>query len=182
MVPIQVGPAVSIASRYEAACHSPSDISEHLPTFVQLVRDTDARVVIELGVRNAVSTLGWLTGLAETGGHLWSVDSIPHSAEFDDPGWTFLQGDDRWPDILNALPATADIVFVDTSHEYEHTCQEIKLYAPRVRPGGCMVFHDTEVAEFGVRRAVDEWVESDGFVAEFHDNCYGLGIVWMPDA
>lgn len=155
-----------------------SDILDHLPRFVDLVRTHEYTKVIELGVREGVSTVAWLEGLRGTGGHLWSVDIDFAPFEVEN-GWTFIRGDDRSEDVLNALPDAVDVVFVDTSHEYDHTATEIALYSPRIRTGGCMVFHDTEVENFGVKPAIEEWVEREGLRVDWYEDSYGLGVVWL---
>lgn len=153
--------------RYEKTFAINSDIKDHLPFFVELCVTHNIQTVIELGVRGGVSTAAWLWGLEQTGGHLYSVDIDPAPYEADN--WTFIQGDDLL--IADQLPAEADIIFVDTSHTYEQTKAEIDLYLPRVKK--FMLFHDTDVPEFGVRPALDEktpgWVERPG--------SNGLGIV-----
>jgi cephalosporin hydroxylase len=57
------------------------------------------------------------------------------------------------------IPASIDLLFIDTSHLYDHTMAELKRYAPRVRPGGWIVFHDY-VSFAGVSRAVGEFLAS----------------------
>ncbi len=112
---------MNLAERYAEVCRRPYDIVEHLPTFVQMVRDLEATRVIELGVRAGVSTIAWLYALQGVG-HLWSVDGAPPVCdEFGndllgdlmDPcsrstsraeGWTFFLGWDNEPDILAELP------------------------------------------------------------------------------
>ncbi len=170
---------MTVAQIYAYNVDTPSDINEHLPTFVQLCRDTRAQKVIELGVRDGVSTVGWLYGLEQTGGHLWSVD-VSGKPAFDSDNWTFIQGSDIDPGVFGQLPSDADIVFIDTSHEYQHTVDEIAIYSQRVRPGGHMVFHDSAVAEFGVKQAIDEWVARDDLDVVFHENNNGLAVVWLP--
>ncbi len=58
------------------------------------------------------------------------------------------------PQALAGLPAQADIVFIDTTHQFEQTCAEIESYAPRLAPRGCLVLHDS-ISIVGVRRAVE---------------------------
>lgn len=178
---------------FEHLCETPSDINEHLPTLRDLVVKLDARKVIELGVRTGVSTVAWLTGLQDTDGHLWCVDvgTAPpmvtsHSR------CTFVQGDDLSEDVLGQLPDEVDLVFVDTDHRYQLTVDEIATYKHRVRPGGCMVFHDVAVETFDhhdgteppfpVRTAVAEWAEADGLTVERWENNHGLAVVWIPEA
>lgn len=159
-----------LAHRYEVLCATPSDINEHLPTFVAAIEELHAKTVVELGVRYGVSTIAWMYGLKGTGGHLWSVDcSFPVPANplsdvgcdnvnlLDPQGelgvneqWSFLLGYDTWPETLNMLPKkNVDIVFIDTNHVYEETLVELDLYYPRVRKGGRIFLHDTAIEVTG---------------------------------
>lgn len=162
-----------LRDRYETLCRTPSDIHEHLPTFVAAVEALDARRIIELGVRYGVSTIAWLYGLhcKEHGnGHLWSVDCsfpVPANPQSDvgcdninllDPQgplgvvdyWSFLLGYDTWPQILDMLPQDdVDIVFIDTNHVYEETLAELELFYLRVRRGGRIFLHDTAIETTG---------------------------------
>lgn len=177
---------MNLADLYAVQCATPSDIFEHLPTMVRLVEETRAEHVIELGTRTGVSTIAWLHGLESTGGRLTSIDidARPPIGEWD--RWTFVQGDDTDPDIYSNL-APADIVFIDTSHHYQHTCTELRLYRWLVKPGGLIVLHDTELpwpegasrrdGAFPVKRAVTEFCAEYGYQFDNHPNCWGLGIV-----
>ena len=188
-----------IEDAYRHASATWSDIYEHLPTLVDLTLELDARTVIELGVRTGNSTAAWLWGVEQTDGLVWSCDVAEPPAwlrQFH--RWTFHLGDDLDPETLSRAPAEADILFVDTSHRYLHTVAEIGAWSPRVRPGGAVVFHDTEVETFGadvhepgseppfpVRKAVDEWtgaMSEAGCQAEVehHPNNHGLTIVRLP--
>jgi predicted O-methyltransferase YrrM len=57
--------------------------------------------------------------------------------------------------VMAALPEKIDIVFLDTSHAYPATRDEILAYAARLTPAGCLVLHDSTSAS-GVRRSVQE--------------------------
>ncbi len=57
--------------------------------------------------------------------------------------------------VLRVLPAQADVIFLDTSHAYPETRDEILAYIPRLAPGGCLVMHDS-VSASGVRRSLLE--------------------------
>lgn len=173
---------MDIASLYERVAAQRSDIQEHLGTFVSLA--LQAEKVIELGTRGGVSTVAWLYGL-EDHGHLWSVDiSPPPKLTF--AHWTFIQGDDCSREVLDQLPADVDVVFVDTSHAYEHTLRELDLYVPRVKPGGRVLLHDTELESpdglvdeppFPVKKAVEEFCAAHGLTWTNSPNCWGLGEV-----
>lgn len=175
-----------LRTKYDELCSTPSDIYLHLPRFVALVEELNAQHVIELGSRSGVSTVAWLYGLAKTGGHLTSVDLDPAPQIGTWSHWRHLQGSDVSPEIAGQLKP-ADIVFIDTSHLYEHTRWELSLYQWLVKPGGVIVCHDTELARpedappghplFPVKRAVTEFCEANGFEWTNHPDCWGLAVI-----
>jgi cephalosporin hydroxylase len=176
---------MTLQDLYTEQCATPSDIYLHLPRFVQMVTELNAQHVIELGTRTGVSTIAWLYSLEQTGGRLTSVDidEKPAIGEFDH--WTFIQGSDLDPDVISQLDE-ADIVFIDTSHLYEHTVQELAMYRFLVKPGGLIVLHDTMLEHpegaplrprFPVRLAVEEFVAENQFEYMNIPECWGLGIV-----
>lgn len=192
-----------LRERYLRLCEEPSDINEHLATFVKAVVNTEAQTVIELGVRYGLSTIGWLYGLNATGGHLWSVDcswpvTAPGAVEnlLDPQGplgvcenWTFILGYDTWPATLDALPNQCDILFIDTNHVYEETLIELELYYPRVKRGGRIYLHDTAIETTGnattpqppfpVKTAVEEFCRDHNLRFENVTNCSGLGTIYV---
>lgn len=181
------GDELSLAARYEQACRTPSDIHEHLPMFVELVDQIDARHVLELGTRSGISTIAWLYAL-DGRGTLTSVDLSERPDIGDYDHWTFIQGDDEDPAIVRQVSTpTPDIIFLDTSHHWQHTRRELATYRWVVRPGGLIVCHDTEVARpehapigdpaFPVRKAIEEFCEVNGFTWVNVTGCNGLGIV-----
>jgi predicted O-methyltransferase YrrM len=195
-----------LRERYEMLCAADTDVSEHLPTFVQAVNDVplDRFVrVIELGVRYGVSTIAWLYALQDRG-QLWSVDcSFPveeptlHVDLLNPQGplgvcdhWLFLLGYDTWFEVISALPKKeVDIVFIDTNHVYEETMVELDLYHSRVRSGGHIFLHDTAIEvtgnattpqpPFPVRTAMEEFCQMRNLRYTNVDNCYGLGTIYV---
>ena len=64
------------------------------------------------------------------------------------------------------LDGSLDFVFIDADHSYEGCSADIRLWAPKVRPGGLLCGHDYGHVrpEFnGVIRAVDEAFEANGW-------------------
>jgi predicted O-methyltransferase YrrM len=123
-----------------------SDIQEQMP----LLRDTARRywkpTIIELGTRTGESTSAFLAGASATGGYVYSVDMGPSTHEWLDTGlWHFLSADDMSDVAAEWLPGECDILFIDTSHRYGHTLDELRLYVPRVKPGGMVLMHDVEL-------------------------------------
>ena len=176
---------MTLAELYAEQCATPSDIYLHLPRFVEMVDELKAKHVIELGTRTGVSTIAWLHALEGTGGRLTSVDIDERPPIGEWPHWEFIQGDDTDPEVITRL-APADIVFLDTSHLYEHTVVELRLYRWLVKPGGLIVCHDTELPLpegapprplFPVKTAVREFCEQEGFQWLNYPDCWGLGVI-----
>lgn len=98
------------------------DMAPHVPTLKALA--AKAKVVVEFGVRGAVSTWAMLEGLPQDG-QLIGVDIDPNApiprAVRRDPRFTFVVGDSMEVD----LPAHADLVMVDSSHEFTQTVREL---------------------------------------------------------
>jgi predicted O-methyltransferase YrrM len=66
-----------------------------------------------------------------------------------------LLGKSTEPAVVAGLPNKIDILFIDTSHTYRDTLDEILLYSSRLAETGCMVLHDS-ISFPGVRRAISE--------------------------
>ncbi len=145
-------------------------MAPHYRTLIQLARD--CTTIVEWGVRGGVSTWAFLDGLPPDG-RLYSVDIVdcvvpPRVSG--DPRWTFVVGDDLDPEVRAQIPATADLVFIDTSHTYEQTVAELGIvldYAPRK-----IVMHDVNQPQ--VRQAVDEFCARTGWRIAAYEDPYGL--------
>jgi predicted O-methyltransferase YrrM len=134
-----------------------SDIHDHLGTLYYEALTAQPRLIVELGTRGGLSTRALLAAAKETNAHLLSVD-IEDCSAIDLPAplrerWTFVRADDvafagepfsAFCERRN-LPAVADVIFIDTSHEYQHTKAELAAWVPRLAPDGVMLFHDTNM-------------------------------------
>lgn len=47
--------------------------------------------------------------------------------------------------VLDAVPSGIDILFIDTMHTYDQAKMEYDFYAPKVRPGGVILFDDVSI-------------------------------------
>jgi len=150
--------------------------------------------VLELGVRGGVSTLALLLAAKKVNGHLWSIDINPCVAAVKtvyDNGlsdfWTFMQGDDR--KLLRQTKFNPmDLIFIDTSHEFEHTLFELTICDNILSKNGVMLLHDTNVAIYpGVMQAVNlflvlpECSRKKGYVFEELGTGCGLGKLTKKD-
>lgn len=187
---------------YGARRLTPSDIWEHLPFLHDTALSYERPKIIELGVRTGNSTSALLAAAEEGGGHLWSVDIIVPPvpvAWLDDEAWTFLHGSDVHPEIVRRIKEDTapgvDVLFIDSSHEYEHTLEELRTYVPMVRPGGVVLMHDTEATEQppfanegarkiaeNVTRAIEAYCAEMGLTWESRHGCGGLGVINIPEA
>jgi predicted O-methyltransferase YrrM len=157
-----------------------SDIYAHLPTLYYLTVDKAFRDVLELGTRTGESTIVLLAAVRETSGHVTSIDmqTCPETrrrVQEEDLAnyWTFIQSDDLSLD----WKAPIDHLFIDTSHEYLHTKQELEKFEPLVRSGGAITLHDT-TSHLEVWRAISEYFEGrkDVRIRRFlHNN--GLAVI-----
>lgn len=173
---------------YAARCERGSDIQQHLPRLRALASLPAVRV-LELGVRSGNSTAAFLAAADEWGGSVVSVDVVTPTVppEFWKSGcWAFHKGSDI--DLRPQLAGPWDVVFIDTSHHYQHTLDELWAYADTVVDDGCIVLHDTELRspedmpatdpEFPVRAAIDRWLaDNPDWSAEFVTGCYGLAVL-----
>jgi predicted O-methyltransferase YrrM len=166
----------------------PTDIHQHLLTLYNLVTGMQAKTVIELGVNTGESTVALLEAVAATDGILTSVDvqdlpqTRPMLESYGLTGrWQFHMMDDItfgreiWP-----KEKLADLIFVDTSHQYAQTKREIEVFEPILRPGGIMVFHDTVSFYDGVQKPINEFLKTHKWPYENKTNCNGLGILRKP--
>jgi hypothetical protein len=69
--------------------------------------------------------------------------------------------------------ASLDFVFIDADHSYEGCKRDVEMWARKVKPGGLLSGHDygnTDFEDFGVTRAVDEYVAAHNHELELGDN------------
>ncbi len=84
------------------------------------------------------------------------------------PNLRILRGDS--PAVGKTFGRPIDLLHIDADHSYEGVKGDFENWSPWVRPGGCVLFHDTEAFP-GVRRLFDEL---PGRKKEIKEH-YGLG-------
>jgi hypothetical protein len=66
-----------------------------------------------------------------------------------------------------------DFAFIDADHSYEGVKADLEAWAPKITLGGWLCGHDYDnpaFPEFGVKRAVDEFVAARGLTLELGEN------------
>jgi predicted O-methyltransferase YrrM len=146
-----------------------------------LIMGNGIRRVVQLGHYVGYSTIliSLMMQRMNSGGQLFSIDIDQRATDFTQ-GWVDRFGTDDSVTLRVSDSADADagaaaidafggqapqLVFIDSSHMYEHTLKELDLWYPLLQDWGFIVMHDasTFAADFdatsggGVRRAIDEW-------------------------
>src|SRR5262249_8225440 len=115
------------------ALQFPSDISDHLPTIFSEAVALHPRLIVELGVRGGESRFALERVARVTGSALVSVDIDDCTSVCNEsPGWYFVKSDDiefaqTFPEwcAQREIEPRIDVLFIDTSHIFEHTVSEI---------------------------------------------------------
>jgi predicted O-methyltransferase YrrM len=132
-----------------------SHISDHLTSIFFFALDAKARLMVELGTGAGESTRVLLAAASITGSTLLSIDvkdcrqlALPHKER-----WHFVQSDDvefgdaRFTEWCqrNSIEPKIDLLFIDTSHWYEHTKKELQVWCPYLSENAVMILHDTNM-------------------------------------
>lgn len=136
-----------------------TDICDHLETIFLECLGIYPRLIVELGCGDGESTF-----VLERVAKLWqaplvSVDIADRREVGTYSGRFFVQSDDielakrfaGWCAQRN-IPSVIDLLFIDTSHVYEHTVLEIHDWFPFLAPRCKVIFHDTNIQEVFVRK------------------------------
>lgn len=193
-----------------------SDISDHLGSIFFFALDAKPKLMVELGTRGGESTRVLLAVASITKSTLLSID-IDDCSQLDLPfreHWHFVKADDvefgkagfgEWC-LSRSIEPKIDVLFLDTSHEYEHTKDEIEIWSTYLSNKGIILFHDTNMKtgtygrmdgsvdfgwnnERGVMRAIEQFVgcqyDEDsffcdirrGYLIKHYPNCNGLTLL-----
>ena len=114
--------------------NSNNDINHHFDNLFYEVTSHRPKFILELGVRKGESTYVFNKIQKVLNNKLVSVDVEDCSNVINDPNWIFIKDDsikflqnfNSWSQN-NTNSAKPDIIFIDTSHLYDETLEEIKL-------------------------------------------------------
>ena len=128
-----------------------NDINDHLVTLFTESINVKPALIVELGVRNGLgSTIVFERVAKLRDSTLVSVDLQPCSRISTHKKWFFVQQDDitfaqefkAWCRQRKISPVI-DLLFIDTSHIYDHTVQEINHWFPLLSGHAKVFFHDS---------------------------------------
>lgn len=147
-----------------------NEISEYLLSLYNIPVQINAKTIIELGAGE--STFALTAAANKTEGEFYSIDIGEGAVERYSPGglevfkneprYHFIQGDDR--KVVKTWNKGIDFLFLDTTHIYSHTKQELEEWIPFVVGGGVIAMHDTAHQSgdgTGCRKALDEFLEKN---------------------
>jgi predicted O-methyltransferase YrrM len=175
-----------------------SDISDHLGSLFFFTVGAKPKLIIELGTGGGESTRALLAAAFLSKAVLLSID-IEDCESIDLPfreNWHFVQAEDIDFGMFHfegwcrdhQIEPIVDVLFIDSSHEYEHTKSEIATWIRYLSEEGIIIFHDTNMGEGiysrtdgsvdigwnndrGVIRAIEEYVgrkyEESSFCYDF---------------
>lgn len=139
---------VELQKMYELRHNQPSDINEHLPVLRDLA--TDCKSVVEIGLRDLVSTWAVLHGLsansdAASRTYVGIDIETPPSNQLalaerlsieNGISFKFVKGNDMIVDI-----EPADMLFIDSLHTYCHLTYELEKFSQKINK--YIALHDT---------------------------------------
>lgn len=156
-----------------ALAAAPSDINEHLETMYVEAVLSRPKLIVELGVRSGVSTAVFEKVADVYGSVIISADLNDCSRVSGHPRWHFVRDDDvHFAGIFreycsqHAIDSRIDLLFIDTSHYYDHTVEEMRVWFPLLSGSATVIFHDTNLRHLGKRK--------DGCFALSWDNQRGV--------
>jgi cephalosporin hydroxylase len=184
---------VNFTDEYVQRCNTWSDIVDHLPHLYGTACRFPGATILELGTRAGNSTAAFLAAADAVDGHVYSVDvANPRCPDWwrESDRWSLHVGDDMAREAYDFAPDVVDVLFIDTSHGYQHTLDELRCFVPLVRPGGVVLCHDTELEkpegfesgpDFPVALALDDYCAETGMEWTNRPGCNGLGVLEVRD-
>lgn len=183
-------PMATLQEAFETIRAIPSSMHEHMDYIYQCASQSFS--ILEMGVNQGTSCVSLLAGL-KPGGEMVSVDIQGPltpirfilewcAGDVRDRNWMFMQS--RSISAMRRLHESGwefDLIFLDTSHTYDDTVEELVLCERLVAPGGRILMHDT-VSFPEVKKAMEEFLERTQWQHENRENCHGLATLYAPAA
>jgi len=176
---------------------------KHVPKYenkihyiVNLIKDIKNINILELGVREGISTKSFLEVCKKNNGNLTSVDIEDCSNVSEDPNWKFIHSsDDNFELIDKQISKNLDLIYIDSYHEPSHVKKVFYHYYNFLKINGiCIIddiswlpyckkeYRDNEFSEIINRSVFNKILEiynqnKDKFILEFYFEGSGLAII-----
>lgn len=129
-----------------------TQVRSEITTLIEKLRKLDPRIVVEIGTHKGGNSFLFSHALPSVrrvvGVDLW-VQNAPKLIFFARHGQIYraLHGDSRTANMRQLVEKqlkgqAVDFLFIDGDHSYNGVRADFQLYAPLVRPGGIVAFHD----------------------------------------
>jgi predicted O-methyltransferase YrrM len=133
------------------------EVRAHIWAIYFLARMAKAKLIVELGVRSGESTRALVAAANDLGADVRSIDiagdayrvqevTESRGIQLDWSRWLCCKCDSGDAASLFGV-WSVDMLFVDTTHEFNQTRREIAAWSPKMRDSGIMAFHDTALDE-----------------------------------
>lgn len=146
-----------------------SDIRIHTDLLTFLAYQVDH--IVEFGTREGESTIAFLTANPKS---LISVDINPTilTSDLDTlTNWQFKLSNSIDPNLYIGEP---DLLFIDSSHEFEHVKLELRLHAHKVKKW--IVFHDS-CSCMNVKMAIECFLEDNNQWKKVYESYINHGMI-----
>lgn len=179
----------------------PSAWRGHIDFAYQLVADMKPRVIVELGVMYGHSFFSFAQSVKDhnIGSVLYGIDTFEgdrftgtYTQEvrdvvdnvieevFPELDIRIIQG--TFQEVAGKVKHKIDLLHIDGSHDYESVRKDWDTYSPKLRKDAVVLFHDTQVTDFGVNRLFTELkAEYPQYQFQERIESYGLGIIYTGD-
>jgi cephalosporin hydroxylase len=133
-----------------------TDISSHLENMYTYTSNMKPSIIVECGVSAGESSGIFSIVNKELGSKVFGVDiGVGLSVYSTIHNGTFIHMDDcLYADTYKKeYGANIDVLFIDTSHLYDHTKKEIEKWFPLLSKKALVMFHDTNLDGSGYNRS-----------------------------
>ena len=122
-----------------------NDHYRKLKNFVyEKIKHIKEPTILELGVREGISTKMFIELCEAKSGNLYSIDINDYKSVSKSRRWNFIQSrDDNFDFLKNKIPSKFDIVFLDTLHEAQHVKKIFYYYYKFLKMDGFFFIDDT---------------------------------------
>ena len=121
-----------------------TDISSHLEVIYKETYAMNPKIIVELGIRGAESSriFGYITQELET--RIFGVDiEQPYQFNYNalkNSSLVIMDDCEFAPIFKSVIKEPVDVLFIDTSHLYEHTVRELAAWFPLLANKALVIF------------------------------------------